>query len=123
MRNSAAPYGQTLRHAKKARRTNPAGEEQLARRLEPEGKSEANNAVAQSIAHHIIGHAGIGETNKWGLLAPGKTGIFYVGIDALEVGVIEHVLESRIEFQAGAFVHFDVFKQTKIGDVGYGILR
>jgi len=62
MRNSAAPYGQALQHVKKARRTNPAGEEQLARRLEPEGKSEANNAVAQSIAHHVIGHAGIGET-------------------------------------------------------------
>jgi hypothetical protein len=59
MRNSAAPYGQTSQDAKKARRTNPAGEGQLGRRLEPEGKSEANNAIAQSIAHHVIGHAGM----------------------------------------------------------------
>ena len=95
---------------------------QLARRLEPEGKSETNNAVAQGVPYNIIGHAGISKADKWGLLTSREPGIFNVGIDALEVGMIEHVLESRVEFQAGAFIQFDVFEDSEIGDVGYVIL-
>ena len=36
--------------------------------------------------------------------------------------MIEHVLESRVEFQAGAFIQLEVFEQGKIGDVGERIL-
>ncbi len=36
--------------------------------------------------------------------------------------MIEHVLECRVEFQAGAFVHLDVLEHSEIGDVGGRVL-
>ena len=45
------------------------GPKQLAWRLEPEGKAETNNTVAQGVPDNIIGHAGIGKAHKWSLLA------------------------------------------------------
>ena len=96
--------------------------EQRDRSLEPEGKSETNNAVAQSVAHYGIRHAGISKAHKWGLLNLREAGVLNIGIDALEVGMIEHVLERCVEFQAGAFIQLDVFEQRKIGDVGDSVL-
>jgi len=95
---------------------------QLAKSLEPERQSEANNAVAKSVAHYGVRHAGIGKAHKWSLLTRREPGVLNIGIDALEVGMIEHVLERCIEFQAGAFIQLDVFKNGKIGDVGDRIL-
>ena len=95
---------------------------QLAWRLEPEGKSETNNAVAQSIADHAIAYAGISKADERRLLTLGEPNVFNVGIDALEVGMIEHVLERGVEFQDGAFIHLDVLEQPKIGNVSDRIL-
>ena len=95
---------------------------QLARRLEPEGKSETSNAVAQGVPYNIIGHAGIGKADEWRLLDFAKPGVFNVGIDALEVRMIEHILERCVKFQAGAFVQLDVLEHSKISDVGGRVL-
>lgn len=123
MRKSAAPYGANIGDLKPAGGEVRRVKKKLAWRLEPEGKSEANNAATQSIADHVIAHAGISETNERSLLARKKPGILYVGIDALEVGMIKHVLESRVEFQAGALIHLDVLEQRNISDVGWRVLR
>jgi hypothetical protein len=95
---------------------------QLAWRLEPEGKSETDNTVAQSVPDYVIGHAGIGKAHEWSLLRPCEPGVFNVGIDALEVRMIEHILERCVKFQARAFVHLDVLEHCKIGDVSNSVL-
>src|SRR5689334_14252252 len=91
-------------------------------KLEPEGKSKANNAVAQGIANHVIGHAGIGKADAGCLQVSRNTRIFNDRINTLEIGMIEHVLECSVEFQIGAFIQPDVLEQSKIGDVGDRIL-
>jgi len=114
--------GANIETKKPAGRKSGGPKKQLAWRLEPEGKPEANNTVAQSVPYNVIGHAGIGKAHKWGLLRLCEPGIFNVGIDALEVGMIEHILERCVKFQAGAFVHLDVFEHSKIGDVTNSVL-
>src|SRR6478672_11554409 len=122
MRKSAAPNGSKYREKKPAGGISGGQKKQLTWRLEPEGKSETNNTVAQSVAYNVIGHAGIGKANKWGLLRPCEAGIFNVGIDALEVRMIEHILERCVKFQAGAFVQLDVLEHSKVGDVTNSVL-
>src|SRR5690349_12067233 len=110
MRKSVAPNGSKYRDKKPAGRKSGGPKKQLAWRLEPEGKPETNNTVAQSVPYNVIGHAGICKAHKWSLLGLGESGIFNVGIDALEVRMIEHILERCVKFQAGAFVQLDVLE-------------
>src|SRR5262249_15775555 len=81
------------------------------------------NAGSESVAQHTIADGGIAEANKRSLLVFGKANVFNVGVNALEVGMVEHVLQRCFEFQAGAFSHLDVLKQAEVGDVGDRILR